>query len=463
MPVDEVSALKAEVEKSQEKLAEWKAKAKKGVDQLREQLLEASDQLSRVRSERDSLRAQIVQLGEPSSIATSSATMSSASCALLDQAHRVFSASAETLFHGVSLQQNAFVDAVRTLRQEQQNGSSQQQQSQQDLQAAFDKYRRRAEQSIKLSSKQQETLAAENKDLQKELEHALQELNHHHQQAAEVRTSLEKQLDTALYAIDTLRSEQADRNRQDQQRVADENDRKWISVDEAKAEIELVHGHFVEREEELRQRHTEEIQRLHHAHEEAIAMLEEELATAREESPLLASSSRREVELAGSDGLFASDEAYGSLLQERDLLKAKIQEREARIQQLEKNLDKNTAAANSTTQDRCTTSLSPASSSFSPASAKQRISELELQVSTLSEQLWVANNVILENKAKRSTDKTGKSTEGQQSSYLKSIVVKLLCEKSDAVRSNLVPVLATLLVLDPEDLRSIYTANPAWR
>jgi hypothetical protein len=459
MSVDEVSALKLELEKSQEKLAEWKVKAKRGVDQLREQLMETSDQLTRVKGERDSFRMRLAQLEEistgtpiPIGLANSTTLPS------IEQVYAACSASVDAMFTSFALRGDAFVHAVQTISHEQSVGSASQQQSLQELQAAYDKYRRRAEQSIKLSSKQQETLVAENKDLQKELDNALQELNESHRHAAEVKESLEKQLDTALYAIDTLRSEQADRNRQDQQRAADESDRKWISVDEAKAEIELVHSHFVEREEELRQRHIEEIQRLHHSHDEAIRMLEDELSATQDGAPLLSSSSKPND--GCTTGQYASDEAYSSLLKERDALKATVRDRDARIQQLESHHDKNT---NTVVQDR----LSPTSTSaFSPtsiASAKQRIVDLEQQVSALSEQLWAANNVILENKAKRSTDKSGKSSEGQQSSYLKSIVVKLLCEKTDTVRSNLVPVLATLLFLEPEDLRSIYTANPTWR
>jgi hypothetical protein len=459
MFVDEVSALRLELEKSQEKLAEWKVKAKKGVDQLREQLVETSDQLTRVKGERDSFRMRLAQLEDISTGTPIPIGPANSALPPIEQVYAACSASVDAMFTSFVLRGDAFVHAVRTLSHEQSVGSASQQQSLQELQAAYDKYRRRAEQSIKLSSKQQETLAAENKDLQKELESALQQLNESHRHAAEVKESLEKQLDTALYAIDTLRSEQADRNRQDQQRAADESDRKWISVDEAKAEIELVHSHFVEREEELRQRHTEEIQRLHHSHDEAIRMLEDELSATQDGAPLQSSSSKPIDDC--TNGQYASDEAYASLLQERDALKATVRDRDARIQQLESHHDKNNT--NTVVQDR----LSPTSTSaFSPtsiASAKQRIVDLEQQVSTLSEQLWVANNVILENKAKRSTDKSGKSSEGQQSSYLKSIVVKLLCEKTDTVRSNLVPVLATLLFLEPEDLRSIYTANPTWR
>lgn len=447
-PTEDVAILKAELEKAQAKLSEWKTKAKIGVDQLREQLVEISEQLSRTKAEREVLRARLAQaegVGGSQSLPSTD---------MIEKLRAFHSNIIDVMLLTTAAQEDALAQALRSLHVSSGNQL-------QELQAAHEKFRRRAEQSVKLSSKQQETLAAENKELQRGLEGALQELEQRSRQAADDRASLEKQLDTALYAIDTLRSEQADRNRQEQQRAADESDRKWVSVDEAKAEIELVHQHFVEREEQLRQRHTEDIQRLHHSHEEAIRMLEDELSAVQMDG-----SSGYDASSAYRDKIeaFASDEAYASLLQERDALKLVVRDRDERILQLEKNSSKCTATSSN---DECSNVASPtaAGSSVSIAATRQRVIELEQQISALSEQLWVANNVILENKAKRNSDKvgSGKSSEGQQSSYLKSIVVKLLCEKSDAVQANLVPVLATLLFLEPEDLRSIYTANPSWR
>lgn len=436
MSTDEAVALREELLKAQQKLAEWKEKAKRGVDQLREQLVELSDQHSKTKSERDALRAQ--------------AHVAALSSECMQRIPMFQPAFVETLFEATIARSSVFTESsIRVC-----TAPAGQQQSYQELQSAHEKYRRRAEQSIKLSSKQQEAMSAENKELQKQLDDTLKEMEQRDQKTAEMRESLEKQLDTALYAIDTLRSDLADRNLQAQQRAADSNDRQWVSVDEAKAEIESMHQQFVDREEELRRHHVEEIERLHHTHEEAISLLEDELNEALTRSTHNNNVSSPHLSTIRNDGeFFATDEAYASLLIERDALKTALAERESKIVHLER---RSVPRASSCDGETTTLVASPSHSST------DRIATLEQQVKSLSEQLWVANNAILETKAKRASEKGGKSGEGQQMSYLKSIVVKLLCEKGDDVRSNLVPVLATLLFLDAEDLRAIYTANPTW-
>ena len=115
------------------------------------------------------------------------------------------------------------------------------------------------------------------------------------------------------------------------------------------------------------------------------------------------------------------------------------------------------------------------------------VEELQRQLAVKAEQLWEANQELLQLRA-LSARGGGFGTRGsasglggpgaggrggagggaaladpQQQAYLRSVLVKLFCAQHDAVRGSLLPVVATMLQLTTDDLRQIYHANPEWR
>lgn len=92
--------------------------------------------------------------------------------------------------------------------------------------------------------------------------------------------------------------------------------------------------------------------------------------------------------------------------------------------------------------------------------------ELRRQLAIKSEQLWDANQQLLQLRATlRSASSAPASQQPaseQQLLYQRAIVLRLLTAGDDRVRASLIPVVATLLNLSTEELRAVYEANPDW-
>jgi hypothetical protein len=113
--------------------------------------------------------------------------------------------------------------------------------------------------------------------------------------------------------------------------------------------------------------------------------------------------------------------------------------------------------------------------------------EVKRQLIAKSEQLWEANQQVLQlrtllksqaaqkSAAARSGSLTSSGTalgvvnpnasdeeKAQQSRYTRAVLINFFAAKNDDVRAGLVPVLATLLQLSTDELRAIYKSNPDW-
>lgn len=433
---EDIDALRCELAKANEKLNEWKAKTKVGVDRLREQVSNLTHELETSKATCNQLRQQ---LASGCAVRDDLQFPTAATNAAFDALHGL-------LWDVLTAHEEVVVAAVTGVARRSN-----------EEKVTLEKYKRRAEQSLKLSSNQQDTLASEVKELRAALDQMVEEIKAR-DRSIEQRNlavaALEKQLDAAMFTVEGLRAEAADR--QLALNCDGVSRSQMVPMQEVQAEIERIHKDFGEREELLHHQHREECERLVRTHEADMCALEDEMRNALQ-TELLRLQQQHDEEKKRSLSSAEDDEAYVSLMNEKNELVAKLRERDAIVQALEKKL----AVATPAVTHSNAASGGPASGSG--VAAPSRLRELEQQVAALSEQLWAANNALLETKSQKRSDGGGRHGGSQQvSAYLRSIMVKLLCERSDDVRANLIPVLTTLLQLEADDLRLIYTANPGW-
>eukprot|EP01064_Diplonema_japonicum_P008239 TRINITY_DN1571_c3_g1_i1.p2 TRINITY_DN1571_c3_g1~~TRINITY_DN1571_c3_g1_i1.p2 ORF type:complete len:399 (+),score=104.20 TRINITY_DN1571_c3_g1_i1:1704-2900(+) len=102
------------------------------------------------------------------------------------------------------------------------------------------------------------------------------------------------------------------------------------------------------------------------------------------------------------------------------------------------------------------------------------VRELEQKVKRLLEEndhqakrLWALQRELIEAKdaagALREKPTTvDELSHAQQQSYLRGVLINFLTARTDDMKGNLMPLLATLLQLSPAELKSIYLVNPDW-
>lgn len=445
--VETVETLRAELLRAQEKFADWKAKTKVGVDRLRDQVVQLTEELANCKHQKRS---------------------DAAACSALDDVLALwFHNSSSTLIDHAMVSCDATVAASEATFK---GGIA-------AVQANFDKYRKRAEQSIKLSASQQESLVEETRELRSALDRAIEELRAK-DNAIEQRnlavSSLEKQLDAAYFSVESLRAEAQERQLQalsmmdgcDIATGSPSTSGPLVPLSEVEVELERVRIEFGEREAVMHQVHREEMERMLQSHELETQQLIDDL-NERHRSEVARLTVQLEQSCTASGRRPQDDdEAYRSLMEERDQLGAAVREKEALIATLKREL----AALPSVSASHPGGQSAGSKGSGSADAATKRVHELERQVASLTDQLWAANNAMLESKAlkremassNRHSVASSRDAAPQVSTYLKSIIVKLLCEKNDEVKANLVPVLTTLLQLDTDELRAIFSSNPGW-
>ncbi|RNF09403.1 hypothetical protein TraAM80_02201 [Trypanosoma rangeli] len=109
--------------------------------------------------------------------------------------------------------------------------------------------------------------------------------------------------------------------------------------------------------------------------------------------------------------------------------------------------------------------LDPQHGSLTLPEAVARIAELEGGTMRLSEELCETKKQLIAAKHQANPKETTRLQvlEGQQLSYLRCAVVKLLCAKEGgSVGRGLFPVLSTLLQFSQDDLHQIYSAHSDW-
>jgi DNA repair exonuclease SbcCD ATPase subunit len=169
--------------------------------------------------------------------------------------------------------------------------------------------------------------------------------------------------------------------------------------------------------------------------------------------------------------------AADTLRLERDQMQAQVRRLHAQVEVKSRNASAGggSGAPNGPSANAFNTDANQALSALSP-------DELRRQLLMKSEQLWDANQQIVQLRATLRTHANQKSSSSpiggrkglgfaaasndeqgqQQAQYTRAVLLNFFTAKSEEVRGGLVPVMATLLQLTTEELKAIYKANPDW-
>jgi hypothetical protein len=412
-----IASLEEEALQNARKFEEWKTKAKTSVDKHREQIISLTSELAQCRTVISTLEALRA---------------------------RGFSWAIQYLQSSLdmSLAQGEIYCMAKTQMADADTAALRNQLAENSIQ--FEKYKKRAEQTLRLSSKDHQGIAEESSKLKEALEQALGQLGESREAVNQRNIAisvLEKQLDDVNSVVDSLHGQL--------ERVQQSACRDGVKV-LTEDDLEKVRQEFGEREAIIFEQHRDELLRLSSAHEA-------EMEQARqEEAERLATAVAQARN--GSSLHHLRDEAYDALLAENDAARASLTTLTAENALLRDQLAK--------LQQRGDGGSVPLSNA-TPAQLQKRIHELEKHVAHLSDQLWTVNHTALEAKAAKDDPSSMQQQprarpDAQQQSYFRSVLVKLLCARTDDVKSSLMPVLTTIAQLDSNDLRQIYGANPGW-
>eukprot|EP00758_Cryptobia_borreli_P003888 Tbor_TRINITY_DN4042_c0_g1::TRINITY_DN4042_c0_g1_i1::g.11705::m.11705 len=343
--------------------------------------------------------------------------------------------------------------------------------------ANLEKYRRKVDMTLKLASKDQNGIKEEYEKQKVLLEENEKELS-------DVRNAV-KQRDIAINvlegkleeSIETLQEYQKNYN----QFIAREKHAEALEND-----MKAMESEFLLREESLQSSQQAEIYLIKERYEDEIKSLkldhEQRLIKAIMES-------RNSNGSHSVSNQIVSDGAYNDLLEESEKLKKTLEEKKISESKLLKELH--------TCQQKLSRLEVPVkmrldpkdesshtdTSDVDPQILRRMVYNLEKKTSELSEQLWKANHKLLDYREKEeslsSPDrnkynsisgpsyKVGSCSDSEnvdksRELYLRAILVKMLCAKTDDVKSSLLPVIASIVSLSDNDLVSIYSAHPSW-
>lgn len=175
-----VAALREEIRQHGKKFDEWKSKAQASVEKHRQQIVALNAQVEELRKENQLFRSQATESGS----LVWSAAVSVAFTETVTQHAELFSAA-----------RDAEVQALKAQCQ--------------DCATQFEKYRKRAEQTLRLNSKDQAGLTEEAAKLKEALEQSIHELNEAREAVNQRNIALavlEQQLDVSNSVVETLQS-----------------------------------------------------------------------------------------------------------------------------------------------------------------------------------------------------------------------------------------------------------------
>lgn len=538
-----VAQLQDELQRTHRKMEDWKEKTKEGVQRLREQVVQLTRDLDTSRAQNRQLQVEnetmaealrcAADAGGATETATSPPPHSSSSSGQPSEDAKSPAVSyhllVRWLVQSMELLEGRYNESVSlalhaALHEGFQHGTLATQQQ-------HERFKKRAEQTMAMTSKQRDALHTECHDLHRAQDALLHELQLKERTVEQQRVSLEaveKQLDIAQLNMDRVRAELLDKQAalEDARRLLEgvgvllpvgqggnssgggltdgaasgammmpsgssssngitTNDvpptataaavtnasngvtssSRYVLLSEVELEMDRLREEFQSAQQLASEHHRTEMTRLIDAHENEIGILQEECRALRHDHS--APTSRGNHHHNHHHSTEAEDEAYANLLVEVTRLERDSREKSKRIEALQQELKKKESSSSSSvgaaTVGGPTTHRATAGGSGVDDDSKGRVQDLEKQVAQLTQQLWSANNAMIEARAsQRERDGVNRSGPSQQSSYLKSIVVKMLCEQHDEVRGSLVPVLTSLLKLEAEDLRLLYAANPTW-
>lgn len=478
----EVARLTRDLQSMSAKHASWQEKVKVGVEQMRQQVIDATVQLLAAEAERLELSRRVAEAEARASAAASPPAHGSGAHLGCVSANAQFatalSRTEECLLTTTDRKIDAFVAAASSSFARVLSDTSAASQSASAAATASDAaasedleaYKRRVTTTVKLQSKNCETLQKQVAELtaaSAALKATVRERERAVASREETVTLLEQRLDAA---------ERLNRHFEQQQAAAARGpnmDQVNAMEERLEQEVSQVRAEYSARESAIFLQHHDEIERLRAMAEEDTAQglreseerlaqaLAEAAATAEEEQSRLGS--QQQQQSIGPPG--GDDAAYGKLLSEFETLEGRLRSLEDQnaLLRREAACSRNGAAH----AGSAGTSAGPRSARRDPASLQEAtaiIAEQHRSLVSLSEQLWAAKKGLLDAQHNKAAAAPGPgSMDAQQIAYLKAIVIKALCDRAnDKVLLNLLPVLSTLLAFTSADLEQLYGANPSW-
>ncbi|ESS68748.1 hypothetical protein TCDM_02458 [Trypanosoma cruzi Dm28c] len=455
----EVGRLQEELRKAEERMRLWKEKTQVAVNELRDRIVkltsernELQEAFTELKNHQEQQRQQDANGG---SKYTADGALSSSSYSSLVYVPAVtivrsimqWTIATVDVFFPILLKKSEFALGLATC-----------------ISQELDKCKRRTAQTLRLQAKNIEALQSEISGLQQQLNEALAEVrerNHaidSRDQALSVLQNRLEDLEAANLRLESSRVLLSNKPNAEQINMFEER---------LEEELENVRREFVSRENVIFDQHRDEIERLLARHEEEVAELRAEL-----EEKILAAETAVDATAAAKVDANRADRngegAYIDLTRDfealQDELKVTQGENEKIMAELREVRGK-LAHFNGNGNSNDNSSVASQKEPFTLPEAAVRIAELESGMMRLSEELCETKKRLIAAKHQANARDVSRShvLEGQQLSYLKCIVVKLLgaAECGDVGR-NLLPVLSTLLNFNSEDLQELYAAHPDW-
>jgi hypothetical protein len=445
----ELAAKASQFDSLSQRFDEWKARAKEGVAQQRKQIADLTAEVQTLRSSSGT--------GHPSPLVLSqllSEMVELTGAMVLDCREGLWETIRQSLPKG-NLGSNGDEAAQVAV-----------------VSSQFDRYRKRSEQAIKMSTKDNERLREMVATLEKQVE-AQQMLTQEAQRSVQQReiaiATLERRLEEAENLL-----EERDRGhpslsvRQEFGSPSPSSEQFDIPKfhDSSRRSMETTAD---EERAEARREFEAELQRLTELHEEERS----ELLQRIKELEARRTNQSGEDHLQSATSLFpdshphsqskpaSNDEAYDSLLSENRVLTQNLASTSAALAKAEAALKKTQNQLQELQRQNAQSGGSRSgtgSGAFAGQASGSGGGFLEQQVMTLKEQVWSLNQQLTEARARSASA----SEEATQQQYLKEIFIKLMSTTSGEVRKSLMPVFAKLLSLTPKELQAIKSANPSF-
>lgn len=419
---DEIETLRQQLQESNGKLERWKLKAQEGVNLLRQQVIELSKNLETSQNRVRELEQRGGSVGLP--------------------------------FHSPSLLEECLVEKCDILA-----STVAECYPWRALMTESDNYRRHTSLTLRLQTKNCETLQREASALQTSLsvcQKTLDECQSQLKARDDMIGVLEKRLEDADNRLDRIHQEEASRYR-----GANMEQINQLEEDKER-QVQELRDEFASRESAIFLQHADEISRLNGRHERELRALRQSVDqrvedAIREWSDAHQASTGTE-HVGSATGKDSGDDAYIQLSHEYADLERRLQEAERENEHLRQ-------AAKRTRLPETHESRDPETLEESRAALQEALRKVQAVTAQNVQLKGEVRQLAAERSEQRA--KEGMLPEGaldaQQVLYLKSVLVTALCSlREEKVIQNVLPVFATLLALSEAEVAAIYKSNPSW-
>ncbi|KAL7707891.1 hypothetical protein N2W54_003539 [Lotmaria passim] len=449
-PSSEVARLRDELQQCQTKFNSWKDKAKSGVDNMRAQIIDLTQRLERSEQEK-SMEICGADEMQASALAQSdiAATHSfAAACLFIDTIQALYIPSSDVAATSTPPGAAAAVspspspqDAViRKLQRTIQDQSDRLKETRYALKRSINE----GQQRVEALQRQDEVVAS----LKRRIE-ALEAAN----------VSLEEQL---------MNAPNTEEWRAAQEELDHQLERSRLDYETRESNLVLQHSNEMQalnaaHEQEIRDIQRDAQEKISQAVQNALASQAQALASA---SAQLAQRQQQEQHVGGTE-----DAAYVDLLHDYKALEASsataMKERDVALNQQKALLRElqdlfRAIGTGGIAFNGSNGSAGTVVDGITVEDAVRQIGEQRVRLVALQGDLSRSRREVMQLKrSKQSTPVDGLGS--QQTQYLRSVVVQLLCSLNDAsVAKRLVPVLSTLLKFSDDDLKAVTKAMPQW-